>query len=649
MCRNDQGGDVPKFFQHVFVWRIVVISFAVWLVVLGLRSQGLLEGLELEAYDWSLRLSPAHINESPPITLVTITDQDIQTLGQWPVSDEIMAEALTRIQAQGPRVMGVDIYRDLEVPPGRAVLNQVLQRFPQIMMVMKFGKPEQGGIAGPTILKETDRVGFSDMVVDPDGVVRRGLLFLDDGTTFSRSFPLLIAMKYLESEGVKPESAGENPNWLKLGQTTFRPFESQDGSYVKADAQGYQFLLNLDRGGHTFPTLSFQAVLKGEVNPEVIRDRIVLLGVASEGVKDYFYTSQCGNLTSCPHLPGIELHGHMVAQLLRDAHGGRAPIATFSDVQEAGWIALWVLGGAMVGFWVRGAWRFSVVVLFGLLVLSSIVVVSIANSWWIPWIPPAMGWVVNAMVVTAFISNREQQDRRAIMALFSRHVSPEVAAAVWEQREQFLEQGRWRPHTQVVSTVFTDLEGFTTLAEKMPPNQLWEWLNDYLDTMVKIITDHGGLIDDYYGDMIKAGFGVLTREQSEEDIRRNARDAVQCSLAMEQEMIRLNSLWQPQGLGLIRMRVGINTGPVMVGSLGNAERMKFTTIGDAVNIAARLENLRKDDWKTEDPNTVCRILIGETTKHYLGVHPWILKEVGSVMLKGKTHSVPVYRLSKGTE
>jgi len=640
---------VPKFFQHVFVWRIVVISFAVWLVVLGLRSQGLLEGLELEAYDWSLRLSPAHINESPPITLVTITDQDIQTLGQWPVSDEIMAEALTRIQAQGPRVMGVDIYRDLEVPPGRAVLNQVLQRFPQIMMVMKFGKPEQGGIAGPTILKETDRVGFSDMVVDPDGVVRRGLLFLDDGTTFSRSFPLLIAMKYLESEGVKPESAGENPNWLKLGQTTFRPFESQDGSYVKADAQGYQFLLNLDRGGHTFPTLSFQAVLKGEVNPEVIRDRIVLLGVASEGVKDYFYTSQCGNLTSCPHLPGIELHGHMVAQLLRDAHGGRAPIATFSDVQEAGWIALWVLGGAMVGFWVRGAWRFSVVVLFGLLVLSSIVVVSIANSWWIPWIPPAIGWVVNAMVVTAFISNREQQDRRAIMALFSRHVSPEVAAAVWEQREQFLEQGRWRPHTQVVSTVFTDLEGFTTLAEKMPPNQLWEWLNDYLDTMVKIITDHGGLIDDYYGDMIKAGFGVLTREQSEEDIRRNARDAVQCSLAMEQEMIRLNSLWQPQGLGLIRMRVGINTGPVMVGSLGNAERMKFTTIGDAVNIAARLENLRKDDWKTEDPNTVCRILIGETTKHYLGVHPWILKEVGSVMLKGKTHSVPVYRLSKGTE
>jgi adenylate cyclase len=325
-------------------------------------------------------------------------------------------------------------------------------------------------------------------------------------------------------------------------------------------------LLNLDRGVHAFPTLSLQAVLAGEGNPEVIHDRIVLLGVVSEGVKDYFYTSQCGNLARCPRVPGIELHGYVVAQLLRDAREGDAPIATLSEGQEVGWIALWVLGGALVGFWVRGAWRFSIVVLLGLFVLSSIVVVSIANSWWMLWVTPAIGWVVNAMVVTAFISNREQQDRRAVMALFSRHVSPQVAAAVWEQREEFLEQGRWRPHTQVVSTVFTDLEGFTTVAENMPPNQLWEWLNSYLDTMVKIITDHGGLIDDYYGDMIKAGFGVLTKEQTQEDIGRHATNAVKCSLAMEQEMIRLNRLWEQKGLSPVRMRVGINTGQVMVGS-----------------------------------------------------------------------------------
>jgi len=119
-----------------------------------------------------------------------------------------------------------------------------------------------------------------------------------------------------------------------------------------------------------------------------------------------------------------------------------------------------------------------VVVLFGLLVLGSVVVGAMANNWWIPWAPPAIGWVVNGMVVTALISNREQKDRRTLMVLFSRHVSPEVAEAVWEQRDQFLEKGRWRPHTQVMSTVFTDLEGFTTAAEKMP--QLIMGMAEYL-------------------------------------------------------------------------------------------------------------------------------------------------------------------------
>ena len=133
-------------------FQIVVITLLVFLGVVGLRSQGVLEGLEIEAYDWSLRLRSHQLSESPPITLITITDQDIQEVGHWPISDEILATVLTRIQALRPRVIGVDIYRDLAVPPGRAALNQVLERFPQIMMVMKFGKPEQGGISATSHL-----------------------------------------------------------------------------------------------------------------------------------------------------------------------------------------------------------------------------------------------------------------------------------------------------------------------------------------------------------------------------------------------------------------------------------------------------------------------------------------------------------------
>ena len=627
-------------------FQIGVIALLVFLGVMGLRWEGYLERAELDAYDWSLRLRPTKARLAPPVTLVAITDKDIRELGHWPVTDEILAKALDILTQHHPRTIGVDIYRDLEVPPGRQELDRVLSAHPEMIMVMKFGEIEKGGIPGPAILRGTDRVGFSDVVVDFDGIVRRGLLYLDDETDFYRSFSLLLALQYLKAEGIVPVPAVENPDWVQLGDTVFRHFESHDGSYIEADAQGYQFLLDLDRGKNVFPSISFGAVLAGNFKPELFQDRIVLIGVMAQGVKDYFYTSQCETLTVCPPIPGIELHGYMVHQLLRSAQEkGYALIATFSDSLEAGWIGLWVLGGGFIGAYVRGAWRFSLAVLMGILLLSGVVVGGMMQGKWVPFIPPVLGWMVNAMVVTALISNREKQDRAVLMSLFSRHVSPQVAQAVWAQRDQFLENGRLRPQKLVVTTLFSDIEGFTPVAESMEPHKLLDWLNTYLETMVTIIADHGGVVDDYYGDMIKADFGVLTAGQTEEDIKREAKNAVRCAMTMEQEMIRLNAQWQQEGLPAVRMRIGINTGPVVAGSLGSAQRLKFTTVGDSVNIAARLESFKKDSLQTWAEEEVCRILIGEMTKHYLGDHPWGLKEVGAVTLKGKANTIPVYRLS----
>ncbi|WP_342348682.1 adenylate/guanylate cyclase domain-containing protein [uncultured Nitrospira sp.] len=626
-------------------FHIGVMTLLVFLGVMGFRSEGFLESAELDAYDWSMRLRPTNTRPNPPITLVSITDQDIRTLGQWPVTDEVLARTLDIMTTHHPRAIGVDIYRDLEVPPGRQELNRVLEAHPEILMVMKFGKIEKGGIPGPALLQGTDRMGFNDVVVDSGGIVRRGLLFLDDGTNFYRSFSLLLALQYLQQESIVPKPAVENADWVQLGKTVIRPFESHDGGYVAADAQGYQYLLDLERGESLFPTISLGEVLAGTFNPELIQDHIVLIGVVAQGVKDYFYTSQCGTLTVCPSVPGVELHGYMVHQLLRLVNGeGQPPIATFPDSVETGWIGLWVLGGGFIGWWVRGAWRFSLALLIGIVLLSGMVMSGIMYGKWIPFIPPVMGLVVNAMVVTAWISNREKQDRTLLMSLFSRHVSSEVAKAVWEKREQFLEKGRLRPQKLFVTTVFTDLEGFTTVAENMEPNTVLDWLNTYMERMVKIINSHGGMVDDYHGDMIKADFGVFRLEQTEENKRQDVNNAVGCAVALEQEMRHLNTQWQQQGLPEVRMRIGIQTGPVVVGSLGSEQRLKFTTIGDSVNIASRLESFQKDSLETWSKGEVCRILIGETTKHYLGDHPWGLKEVGMITLRGKANGISVYRL-----
>lgn len=632
--------------------QIGVMTLLVFLGVMGLRWEGFLESAELGAYDWSMRLRATTVKLDPPITLIPITDQDIRELGHWPVTDEVLARALDIMAPHHPRAIGVDIYRDLEVPPGRQELDRVLSAHPEMIMVMKFGQIEKGGIPAPAILRGTDRVGFTDVMVDFDGIVRRGLLFLDDGTNFYRSFSLLLALQYLKPENIVPKPAVENSDWVQLGQTVFRPFESHDGGYREADAQGYQFLLDLERGENVFPTISFGAVLAGNFKPELVQDHIVLLGVVAQGVKDYFYTSQCETLTVCPPIPGIELHGYMAHQLLRLAQEeGCVPITTFSDSLEAGWIGLWVLGGGFLGAWVRGAWRFSLAVLMGLVLLSGMVVGGMMFGKWIPFIPPVLGWMVNAMMVTAWLSNREKQERTLLMSLFSRHVSSEVAQAVWEKREQFLESGRLRPQKLVVTTLFTDLEGFTTVAENMEPSRVLDWLNTFMERMVNIINQHGGMVDDYHGDMIKADFGVFRLDQTEENTRQDVKNAVSCAVAMEQEMRGLHTQWQQQGLPVVRMRIGIQTGPVVAGSLGSAQRLKFTTIGDSVNIASRLESFQKDSLEMWSTDEICRILIGETTKQYLGDHPWGLKEVGVVTLKGKAIGIPVYRLftKKGSQ
>ena len=623
---------------------LLIMTLLVLVGIVGLREGGYLEGVELDAYDWSLRFPPTQDHSSPPITIITITDEDIRQLGSWPLTDATLAKALKKILEQQPRAIGVDIYRDLEVPPGRRALNQVLKDHPEIVMVMKFGEIEKGGILGPEVLRGTDRVGFSDVVVDGDGVVRRGLFYLDDGTSFASSLALGLALKYLKKDGIGPQPASENPSWMRLGKTVFRPFEGNDGSYVAADAQGYQFLLDLKRKDNLFHTISFWDLLSGAGKPDWLKEKIVLVGVVAEGVKDFFYTSQCSRFGACPKISGVELHGHMVWQLLRAAKDDNALMRTYPDSMENAWIGLWVVLGTAIGAWVRGAWRFAIVVGLGIVGLWGLTVGGVIQGVWIPFVPSALGMVLSATVVTAYVSNKEKKERNMLMSLFSRHVSAEVAEDLWEKRDQILENGRVRPNKLVVTTLFTDLEGFTTIAEGMEPQALLNWLNRYMETMVKIIADHGGVVDDYYGDMIKAGFGVITTNQTEEDIRREATQAVSCAIAMEKDLVRLNREWQQQGLPTIRMRVGINTGPVVAGSLGSAQRLKFTTIGDSVNIASRLESYHKDSTDTWVKDEFCRILIGETTKQYVKNHEWKFEEVGVVTLKGKSIGLPVFRL-----
>ena len=608
----------------------------VFLAIIGVRHHGNLEFLELPAYDWFVRMQPGSSTQDPRITLVQVSEKDILSIGRWPLTDEILAQALTTLIKEKPRAIGLDIFRDIPVPPGTEILNAVLSENPDIIVPMKFG---EGGVRPPPILKGTEQVGFNDILVDPGGVVRRGLLFLDDGDSVASSFALRLALLYLRGQGIVPQPDDQNPQHLRLGNVTFRPFEENDGGYVKADARGYQFFLDYQGPAMAFRSYSLSNLLSGKVNPRAINDKIVLIGVTAQSVKDFFFTPYSRGFSEAQQVPGVFLHGLMISQLLRAGLEGVQPLATLTESNEILWIMLWCLLGGLTGLKAHSVWRFSLLGLAGVLLIGLSAYWAFLNRWWIPLAPPAVAFLLTAALVTAYVTSLERRERALLMQIFSKHVSREVAESLWQQREQFLKNGRPRSQKLIMTAFFSDLRGFTTVSEKMDPQDLMDWLNIYMDRMTGIIMDHGGIIDDFAGDGIKANFGLPLPEQDESVIRSDALSAVRSALNMENEMHHLNDHWREKGLPEVGMRIGIYTGPAVAGALGGSQRMKYTTVGDTINIASRLESYDKDLGK----DSLCRILIGESTLRYLGPE-FRTERIGEVSLKGKEEKITIYRV-----
>lgn len=619
------------------------IVIIVGLNLMGLRSFGLLESLELAAYDWFIRLRPFDPTPDSRIVLVTITESDIQSQGNWPLPDGVLAQAIEILTRFQPRAIGVDIYRDVPVHPGTEKLKAALTRNSHIIGVMKFGEKLADGVRPPAALKNTDRVGFNDILVDPGGIVRRGLLFLDDGVTTAHSFALRLALFYLQLEGITPQPDLRDPRQLRLGRTTIRAFEPNDGAYVGADARGYQFLLDFKGGRGSFSSVSLMDLLSGTIEREAVRDKIILIGVTAESVKDHFYTPYSRGLQADQHTPGVAIHAYILSQLLRIGMEGASPMGTLSEWQEAIWILLWSTMGPLIGLRVRSPWRFSLAAGGGFLGLGLFDFIAFLQGWWLPLVPPAMGWLFSALGVTAYRSYHEMVQRAALMQLFSRHVAKEVAETIWLQRDQFLDGHRPRPQRLIATVFFTDLIGFTTVAEKLPPEALMDWLNEYMEAMARQVSKHRGVLKQYAGDSIVAIFGVPVARRSDVEIAQDAVNAVNCALDMEATLFDLNRRWREENRPITGMRIGIFTGPAVAGSLGSAERSEYVVVGDTVNIASRLESFAKDHMEPDLMGSPCRILIGETTLGYLG-DQFRTESVGEVTLKGKAEKLTVYRV-----
>ncbi len=600
---------------------------------------GQLQSLEMAVYDRFLGFTPPPRHSDPRIVLVTVSEQDIQALGAWPLSDGTVARLLRNLQKHEPRAIGLDIYRDIPVPPGGEELRAVFAANRNVVTVKKLRDRFSPGVPPPYVVSGTDLTGFNDLLVDPDGVVRRGLLYIDDGRDVTSAFSLLLAQLYLLPEGVFPEAAPARPEWLKLGKRTFRPLEANDGAYVHADMGGYQILLDFSSLSAGFSRISLSDALAGRFPGELVHDKVVLIGSWAESTKDLFLAPVVLDRNSSRMVSGVELHAALVSQLLGAALGGSPGMSFLPDHLEMLWICLWGLTGWAMGMKIRSLGWF---LLCNGAALTSLLFASFLlflKGYWVPFAPAAAAELTVSTFLTAYLAHREKAQRAHLMRMFSCHLSQEVAETLWEQRDQYLEGGRPRAQELTATVVFTDLRGFTSLAESMDAQSLMDWLNEYMAAMSKTVMDHGGVVNKYIGDAIMAVFGVPAPRTGEMEIARDARNAVKCALGMKQELERLNSQWTTRGRSAMKMRVGIHTGPLMVGCVGSEERLEYTVIGDTVNVAARLESYDKDF----DAESVCRILISEPTRRRLD-GSFAALTVGRALLRGKGEEMTIFQV-----
>ncbi len=614
----------------------ILVSGIVFISIIGIRGMGYLEYAELMAYDWYIRTQPVNSGSFQPVVIISITENCIQNLGRWPISDNVLSQALEKVLQSEPRVIGIDLFRDLPLPPGSEAFESILRDNNHIIATMKFG---EDGVPPPKVISDNNRFGFNDILVDPGGIVRRGLLFLDDGENVYYSFALQLALQYLAYEGIYPHPDASNPQHIALGDTTIRPIGPNEGGYVAADARGYQFFLDFGKATAPLREIPLMSLLSGKVSPADIQDKIVIIGVTAHSVKDFFYTPRSRGVRIRQQIPGVVLHARITDQLLRFALDNLQPRRSISDQQEKLWILLWSLLGSLTALLLRSPLRFTLAGIVNLLILFLITFFVFIKSFWLPVVPPAIVWIISAVITTVYLSSREKSQRSLLMQLFSKYVSPEVADSIWKQREDFFNNGRPRPQKLEITVLFSDLKGFTRLSETLDPNVLVKWLNMYLEAMVKLVQAHGGIIDDYAGDGIKANFGVPLPRNNHDEISRDAVNAVKCALLMEKEMHKLNESWQQQGLPTTGMRIGIFTGPAVAAALGSSDRLKYTTIGDTVNIAARLESFDKKYAQ----DSLCRILIGDSTLGFLDGQ-FNAEKVGEEVLRGREQKTTIYRI-----
>jgi adenylate cyclase len=542
---------------------------------------------------------------------------DYGRFSAWPRG--LYARVVDNLVAANARVVALDVLFDLPAAEDDELVRSIARAGNVVTPAIAEG-PVPGGIVPgrpqvfellarpiPAIREAAAAEGHVNLSTDADGTLRAIPLNASANGEEVPALALATVARYLRRPRVldAPPSDG-----VVAGAARRIPVDGllrMRVNYLGGPSQ-------LGRPG-TFTVVPIADVVDNRFDPALVRDKIVLIGMAAPGFGDEHATPSTTRL----RMHGVEVHANAVETILGERYlsaagpGATLPLVWLAAALPA--LLLWALRPHVAAVAVAA------------LLVAYILAASFAfdQGLILNMVYPPAALVFGFLALAVYRVVFEQGEQRAIRRTMARYLSPTVSEHVLKDPDLLRLGGERR----LMSVLFSDIRGFTTLSHALGAEELVALLNEHLSAMTEIVFRHDGVLDKYIGDAVMAFWGAPIEQPD------HARRAVSTALEMIDRLLQLRDDWQRRGLPQLDIGIGINTGEMIVGNTGSQEHLAYTVLGDAVNVASRLEGLSKQYH--------VRLVVGDATRQAAGPD-FAYRFLDVVAVKGRPEPLPIYEV-----
>lgn len=446
--------------------------------------------------------------------------------------------------------------------------------------------------------------GYFNAFPDTDGTIRWSPLVIKFQDNYYSSLPLSLLLQYLDWPMLALNMAEFGVERVRIGDID-----------IPTDDSG-RILINYLGPAKTFPHFSISDIIKGRLSPDNFKDKIVIVGATAVGIYDLRVTPFSSVF------PGVEIHANVIDNILHQNFLQQSAWTSFIDAFSI------IFFGLIIGIVIPRVKAVQGIMLSFLIVASFVVINTIIFSHlniWLNVIYPVLTMITIFLGITVYRYITEEKEKKKIRGAFQYYLTASVINEMLKDPTKLKLGGDKKDLT----VLFSDIRGFTTISEKLTPEDLVHLLNEYLTAMTNVVFKYEGLLDKYMGDAIMAVFGAPLDQPD------HAVKACRTALGMMEELHKLQKKWADEGRPVLDIGVGVNSGDMVVGNMGSEMRFDYTVMGDSVNLGSRLEGINKE-YGTN-------IVISEYT--YAAVKDILVcRELDSVRVKGKKLPVKIYEL-----